>query len=261
MAGESNKFQFNSFSVSCRKYKSQGFLDFKGRGRGKLGTIVSASEFVKKDEREEDAGKKVKKRKKKKEKANVPAGSVRGFLHPSCPSFGCFHGRHLVGSFTPGRRAARGEQRGQGREKSAAGRRGRGRGRGGGGGGGGGGGRGGSGSGGGGGGRRRDVAGTWARRAAARGTGKWKERETERDGAEEGAEEETHGERESCPWMEAAWKPEVSFLGRQLWLRFEQEVEIGVRGKTGGDVPIRAVRLLSWILMEHHEARNTAVLN
>lgn len=38
----------------------------------------------------------------------LPASSVRAFLHPSCPSFGCFHGRHLVGSFTPGRRAAAG---------------------------------------------------------------------------------------------------------------------------------------------------------
>lgn len=37
---------------------------------------------------------------------NLPASLVRAFLHPSCPSFGCFHGRHLVGSFTPGRRAA-----------------------------------------------------------------------------------------------------------------------------------------------------------
>ena len=91
------------------------------------------------EDKQEDEEEEVEKEEKneKKEKANLPAGSVRGFLHPSCPSFGCFHGRHLVGSFTPGRRAARGEQRGQGREKSAAGRRGRGRGGGGGGGGGG----------------------------------------------------------------------------------------------------------------------------
>lgn len=40
-------------------------------------------------------------------KGNLPASLVRAFLHPSCPSFGCFHGRHLVGSFTPGRRVAR----------------------------------------------------------------------------------------------------------------------------------------------------------
>jgi len=43
----------------------------------------------------------------------LPASSVRAFLHPSCPSFGCFHGRHLVGSFTPGRRAARGSKNAQ----------------------------------------------------------------------------------------------------------------------------------------------------
>lgn len=42
---------------------------------------------------------------------NLPASLVRAFLHPSCPSFGCFHGRHLVGSFTPGRRAARERER------------------------------------------------------------------------------------------------------------------------------------------------------
>jgi len=43
----------------------------------------------------------------------LPASSVRlrAFLHPSWPSFGCFHGRHLVGSFTPGRRAARARAR------------------------------------------------------------------------------------------------------------------------------------------------------
>lgn len=45
------------------------------------------------------------------EGGNLPASSVRAFLHPSCPSFGCFHGRHLVGSFTPGRRAARARAR------------------------------------------------------------------------------------------------------------------------------------------------------
>lgn len=47
---------------------------------------------------------------------NLPASLVRAFLHPSCPSFGCFHGRHLVGSFTPGRRAARERE---GREKES----------------------------------------------------------------------------------------------------------------------------------------------
>lgn len=45
------------------------------------------------------------------EGGNLPASSVRAFLHPSCPSFGCFHGRHLVGSFTPGRRAAREQEK------------------------------------------------------------------------------------------------------------------------------------------------------
>jgi len=48
---------------------------------------------------------------------NLPASSVRAFLHPSCPSFGCFHGRHLVGSFTPGRRAARKWERERERER------------------------------------------------------------------------------------------------------------------------------------------------
>lgn len=82
-----------------------------------------------------------------------------------------------------------------------------------------------------------------------------KDRETERRRAEE-----TQGKR-IVSVDGSSVEAGSQFLGRQLWLRFEQEVEIGVHGKTGGDVPIRAVRLLSWILMEHHEARNTAVLN
>ena len=51
------------------------------------------------------------------ERENLPTSSVRSFLHPSCPSFGCFHGRHLVGSFTPGRRAARKWERGKDRKR------------------------------------------------------------------------------------------------------------------------------------------------
>lgn len=49
---------------------------------------------------------------------DLPASSVRAFLlHSSCPSFGCFHGRHLVGSFTPGRRAERARARKREREQ------------------------------------------------------------------------------------------------------------------------------------------------